>query len=249
MEGDRGAVSRSTALLTVALALGAVACQTPPPSAPPVQARASDPAVEAHQALERRDWAAAAPLLRQAIARDPKNLGLRYRLAICATQLDQWDEAIREFEWVLANAPAGAPEAIEARSWLVAAGLLSPAGATTTPTESRTAGDLANGDSGLSGRVILDNPGQGPAPQPHAQVHLVGIPHTPTADLRFTTGTDDDGQFEFKSIPAGPYRLTNNIAGPPIWRLKVLLESGQQTTLDLKPDNSIKFRDDFPQNP
>ncbi len=222
---------------------------SPPPPAPPVQARASDPVVEAHQALERRDWAAAAPLLREAIARDANNLSLHYRLATCATHLDQWDEATREFEWVLANAPAGAPEAIEARSWLVQAGLLRPAGATTTPTESPTAGDLPNGDSGLSGRVILDNPGHGPAPQRHAQVHLVGIPQTPTADLRFTTGTDDDGQFQFKSIPAGPYKLTNNYAGPPIWRLKVLLEPGQQTTLDLTPNNSIKFRDDFPQNP
>lgn len=46
---------------------------------------------------------------------------------------------------------------------------------------------------------------------------------------------------------AGSYKLTNRIAGQPIWRLRVEFKPGEQKTLDLTPANSIAARDDFPE--
>ena len=53
--------------------------------------------------MDRRDYAAAAPLLRKALIRHPTDLDTHYRLGVSASHLDQVDEAGREFEWVVAH--------------------------------------------------------------------------------------------------------------------------------------------------
>ena len=40
--------------------------------------------------------------------------------------------------------------------------------------------------------------------------------------------------------------LTDRVAGPVIWRLRVELQPSQEMTLSLTPANSVKVRDDFP---
>src|SRR5437870_10187068 len=103
------------------LALGALVmagCQRAP-----VVPGASAPAVgnhvdEAKTALAAANWAGAAPHLRAALQQDPNSLFLHSNLAVCATWLDLKDEAIREFEWVVANAPGDSEEAKIARRWL-----------------------------------------------------------------------------------------------------------------------------------
>ena len=55
-----------------------------------------------------------------------------------------------------------------------------------------------------------------------------------------------EGRFEFKNVPAGTYKLTNRIAGEPLWRLKVDVADGQTASVDLTPQNSLRVRDDFP---
>src|SRR5437879_12378682 len=72
---------------------------------------------EAKTALAAANWAAAAPHLRAALQQDPSSLFLHANLAVCATWLDLRDEAIREFEWVVAHAPADSEETKTARSW------------------------------------------------------------------------------------------------------------------------------------
>ena len=59
--------------------------------------------------------------------------------------------------------------------------------------------------------------------------------------------TDDDGGFRFPKLAAGPYKLTNRIAGRPIWRLRVELKPGEGKQLELTPANSTATRDDFPE--
>ena len=59
--------------------------------------------------------------------------------------------------------------------------------------------------------------------------------------------TDQDGRYVFTKIPPGAYKLTNTVAGPPLWRLRVTIDPGRETTLDLNNGNSLTVRDDFPQ--
>src|SRR5262249_61587581 len=74
----------------------------------------------ARAAMASRDWAAAASLFRQAIAKTPDDVALHYDLAICASYLDLRDEATREFQWVLVHGAAGSEETQVPRRWLPA---------------------------------------------------------------------------------------------------------------------------------
>ena len=201
-----------------------------------------DVVAEARKALAMQAWAAAAPHLRTAITRNPDDLFLHYNLAVCATWLERRDEAVREFEWVVAHAPAESEEAKTARQWLAdARGRAEPTGA-------RRGSDSADptlGDSGLYGIVLWGEAGQSPTLQRRLQLHLIGLPGSPTKDLRYSLRSDEYGHYEFKRIVSGAYKLTNVIAGRPKWRLRVVLEAGRDVAMDLTPDNGIAGRDDF----
>lgn len=226
------------ALASVCLVL-AVGCQSPPPAPPPT---ATAPvAMDAARAFERREWVLAARLLREALVRDPNNLTLHYHLAIAASHLDLRAEAIREFKWVLEMAARGSQEAETARRWLTEAGVLVAEGQPVGPVPDETTGDAA-----LSGRVVWDAPAEAPVDTRRMQLFLIGLPDTPTREQRYVLRTDQEGRFDFKRIVAGPYRLTNRVAGDPTWRLKVQIEPGREQTLDLGPANSTRARDDFP---
>jgi hypothetical protein len=79
------------------------------------------------------------------------------------------------------------------------------------------------------------------------QLHLYGVANTATKDQRYSVRTDEEGRYEFKRIVAGPYKLTNRVAGRPNWRVRVEVESGRDTAFDLHPGNSMNVRDDFPE--
>ena len=64
-----------------------------------------NPLVGAVDALNREDYAAAAPLLEQALESDPDNVEARFNLAFALTQLAQDDRAIAEYEKVLQVKP------------------------------------------------------------------------------------------------------------------------------------------------
>jgi hypothetical protein len=229
-------------LLATATVLGlTLACTSPPPGpAPGVTAR--DVAAEAMAAVDRGEWARAAELLREALRQDPASVKLHYHLAIAATHLDLRDEAIREFQWILANVAAELPEAQEARRWLTDAGVLRRPAAEQVGTPSDRITEETRGDSGLSGRVVWADG----KPTARVQLFLKGVPKTPRENLQWVLRSDDSGAFEFKRIPAGTYMLTNKVAGDPTWRLRVQLTPGEITTLDLSEANSAKVRDDFP---
>jgi hypothetical protein len=232
-------------LLTAALLGLAPGCTSPPPSLPTPGATARDVTAEAMAAVERADWARAAELLREALRLEPTSLRLHYHLALAATHLNLRDEAISEFQWVLAHVAPELPEAQEARRWLTDAGVL---GRSASETASTPASDAIShetpGDSVVSGRVVWANG----KPTARLQVFLRGAPKTPTQTLQWVRRTDDSGYFEFRRIPAGTYMLTNTVAGEPTWRLRVQLEPGQTLTLDLSEANSAKVRDDFPES-
>jgi hypothetical protein len=216
-------------------------CSSPAPQAPTAQ---SDVAADALRAFERSDWVPAARLLREALAKDPASLKLHYYLAVTATHLDLIEEAVREFQWVLANAPATSAESQAARTWLTAAGRLGKerSVAATTPTE-----DTPANASTVHGQIVWTD-GEPPVPKSRLQLFLRGLPNTPTKEEYHVLRTDEEGRFSFKRVVPGTYQLTNRIAGEPLWRLRVQLQPGQDMALDLTPQNSLKSRDDFPQD-
>ena len=234
---------RSLAALWLGLAL--TACGSPGPTT-----RAQDDIVaEAMRAFDRSEWALAGRLLREAASKRPGDLRVRYSLAVTATHLELRDEAIREFRWVLANAP-GSPEAQAARNWLLAAGALSVGESTAPAPPSAGPADVVakdpdRGNSFVRGHVSW-NDGTPPMSLTRLQLFLKGLDNTPTKDFFMVTRTDEQGRFEFKNVPAGTYRLTNRVAGDPLWRLRVSVGTGQATSLELTAQNSFRARDDFP---
>ena len=229
--------------LVLAVVLGLAGCGGSP-SAPEPSAGGVDPVALAHQAFDRDDCAAAAPLFRTLVGRNPENLEFHFKLGVCTSQLSLIDETVREFQWVLAHAPDGSAEADTAREWLTKAGHLSDA--TASASDGSSEANEREGDSGVSGVVTWAEPGAEPQPRQRMQVHLIALPGQEIAEQRFTVRTDQDGRYSFKRVPAGSYKVTNSVGGTPQWRLQLKLEAGRETTLDLNTGNSVSVRDDFP---
>lgn len=218
------------------LALAACEAPAPPPRAEP------DLATQAAQALARGEYAQAATLYRRALETSPESLPLHYGLAVAASHLDQREEAIREFTWVLERGQAGSAEVEAARRWLAAAGALPrKAMAATPPEEGREVGNAS-----LEGTAAFAEDGADAKPMSRMTLSLIGQPGGQAADERRTLRTDEEGRYKFKNMVPGVYMLTNRVAGQPIWRLRVELRPSQEMVLDLNPANSVKVRNDFP---
>ncbi len=223
-------------LLAFGLALVFAGCQRAPEKPTSAPLAAVTDLEQAKKALAVANWAGAVPHLRAALRKDPDSLFIHYNLAICATWLDKQDEAVREFQWVLDHASSDSDEATTARKWLAKKG------------KSVEISEVVHnnpfvGDSGLHGVVMW---GQPPVLQNRMQLLLIGLPDSPTKDVRFVLRTDQDGHYEFKRIPAGSYKLEVLLEMKPRWRLKVAVEPGQDVAVDLTPENSFPARNDFP---
>jgi hypothetical protein len=81
---------------------------------------------------------------------------------------------------------------------------------------------------------------------PLLQLFLKGRPNAPNREERYYVRTDQAGHFSFDNVAPGVYKLTNRVAGKPLWRLRVELKPAESATLDLSPANGIAQRDDFP---
>ena len=227
----------------IALVVTLAACQ----GAPPPRPTAKDTGSLAAEALERGDYVLAADLYRTALAGDPGNLKLHYGLAVAASHLDRRTEAVSEFTWVLDRAPAGSDEAKTAHQWLTSVGAL-PRGRSGLSQDSPTPDENATKDkektATVDGRVLF---GETPAAiAPMKRMQLLLYDH-PSKENYFRMRTDEAGHFRFTNVPPGVYKLTDKVAGPPTWRLRVELKAGQEITLELNPGNSTKVRDDFPE--
>ncbi len=230
-------------LLTLLLAVIA-GCGGRPPAATPV---AKNPAALAAEALDAGDYAKAAALYREALQQAPNSVPLHYGLGVAASYLQWRDEAIREFSWVVdrvAHGAAGATEAAEARQWLISAGVLQrrPSVVAMSPSgEEQKAGGAR-----LEGQAVFAEDGESPKPMSLLQVFLKGRPGTPNQEQRYYVRTDQSGHFTFDNVAPGVYKLTNRVAGKPLWRLRVELKPDEHAALDLSPANSVAQRDDFP---
>lgn len=228
------------ALALVTLALAA-ACESP--TAPRQEAVGPSLATLAADALDRGDHAGAADLYRRALAASPDSLSLHYGLAVAASHLNLKDEAIREFRWVLERGAKGSAEVVAAHRWLAAAGVLPAQEASPTASEERRP-EAAS--ASLEGRMASAEPGQEGKPAYRRMVILYGLTDSPAKDERYQTRTDENGSFRFPRVAPGSYMVTDAVAGPRTWRLRIQLQPGQALTLDLTPANATKVRDDFP---
>jgi hypothetical protein len=228
---------------SLALGLFLAACNAGQP-APQPKAQATG-ATNAFEALQAGDYQRAAELYRHALAAEPGSVVLHYGLAVAASYLQLKDETAREFRWVLEQAPPASEEAGVARNWLVNAGLLSrPSALSPTPT---VAEQLGEHEASIEGHAVFGEDGKAPEPMRRLQLFLVGQKGSPTNDEYHRVRTDEDGRYRFPKVLAGSYRLTNRIAGQPIWRLRVEVKPGESKQLDLTPANSTTTRDDFPE--
>jgi hypothetical protein len=226
-------VRHATVPLVALLACG---CGGSPSAAPaPLAVVPSDPATEARLAMAAGDWQTAMGHLRQALVRTPHSVDVHYRLAVCASHLDLHREAVREFEWVLAHARSDSPEARTARSWLAETARTSPARVASAVGTAPASGPSTGA---LSGTVTWREPGATPQPRARQLLMLIGQDGTPTKDTRYRVRTNRDGRFEFKDVVPGPYQVTDALDGRPTWRLRVVVEAGRETVLDLSPTNS-----------
>jgi len=235
-------VRPSTIALLGFLVLAGPACRSQT-STPPAQVEAG-PAARAGTAMEAGRYAEAVALYREALARTPESVALRYALAVALSYTDR-GAAIREFQWVMANAQPGSQERVESQAWLTRAGALPSVPAASD----RSAGpERQVGNAVLVGRALFAEAGVQPEPMRRLQLFLRGQPGSPTKEERHVLRTDEDGNFKFPSVPPGPYMLTNRLAGQPIWRLRVELKPAEEQQLELNPGNSVAVRDDFPES-
>jgi hypothetical protein len=231
---------RAIALLGF-LALAGAACQSES-ARPPRTAVEAGPVARAGVALNAGRYSEAAALYREVLSRAPQRIDLRYGLAVALSYFDR-AAAIREFQWVMANAPADSQESVESRAWLTRAGALPSVAA-----PSRPAGpERQPGNAVLVGRAVYAEAGGKPEPMRRLQLFLRGQPDSPVKDGRYVLRTDEDGSFRFSNIPPGTYMLTNRLAGRPIWRLRVELKPADEKLVELNVGNSVALRDDFPE--
>jgi Tfp pilus assembly protein PilF len=233
--------SRVCALLVLMLL---AACQSP--SQPTRLTSSEDAAVLAARALAAGRYADALQLYGQALGEAPGKMELHYGLAVASSYLDHRDDAIREFRWVLQYGPPSAAEVEASRQWLIRAGAL-PAAAYAATDPSRPEQERAAGNASLEGHAVFAEGGQSPQPMQRLQLFLVGQPDSPTQRERYNLRTDEHGNFKFPDVVPGPYKLTNRVAGQPIWRLRVELKASEVKVLELTPANSVASQDDFPE--
>jgi hypothetical protein len=227
-------------LAALPLLLLLVACQGPAPAPP---GAAPDLAVQAAEALDKGDYQRAADLYGRALEAAPESLPLHYGLGVAASHLGNKDVAVREFRWVLARGIAGSPEVEAARRWLVSVGALPRPAVAAKPADEGPG--FSHGS--VEGRAVFAEGGEEPKPAQRMMVILVGQPNSPTKEERYNLRTDENGRFKFPKVVPGPYMLTDRVAGPPKWRMRIEIQPGQEMVLDLTSANSTKVRDDFPE--
>jgi len=96
----------------------------------------------------------------------------------------------------------------------------------------------------LSGSVRWGR-SKGEKPMARQQLFLKGFEGSSLGQI-YEVHTDSAGHYRFIGITPGTYALTNRIDGPPIWRLKVVVEAEKVKEMNLSPQNSVNARDDYP---
>jgi hypothetical protein len=231
---------RSRAALAGLLAACVVAgasCQAQRPETPRAAAPAPDPFDLARAAVSRGDHATAVALLHDLLPAHPDNLEAHYLLAVSASHLDHHDEASREFQWVVGHGDPGSTEVAIAREWLASRARSIPQSPAPPPVAVVNVAPAQKPELASLSGTALDAGGA----KTRLLLFLKGVPGTAVQDESHTLRTDRRGQFHFSNVVPGEYLLTDAVAGPATWRLRLTLTRAERRVIDLSPTNSTSL--------
>ncbi|MBM4439942.1 MAG: hypothetical protein FJ027_05955 [Candidatus Rokubacteria bacterium] len=230
----RPAARAASALLAGALLFAVAACDSrAPQTSAPAPAPASDPREDAVALAAKGEHAAAVVKYREALQREPDDVGLHFGLASSLSQLDRREETIAEFQWVVANGPPGSLEVATARQWLAGA----------TGSEPTRLDPAAVPTGTLSGKITW--PGL-PSEKEFGIRVMVHNGEGPNAIRKFARTKMNDS-YAIADLPEGSYTVVG-LAGPTrVWSdIPITITPGRPTVLDLTPANAVVSPNDFP---
>ena len=187
----------------------------------------------------RRDFTGALAAYRAALDRAPDDLRLHYLTGVTLTELDRRDEARAELQWVSDHGTQEREEVVLARQWLASRGprssartsVPSPAAASTEP-----AGDGRVGGKTEWKRLDPDRP------VPRLQLVLVGD-QSATKGRRYSTMVPLNEPYQFTGVQPGEYRLLAQVGMKRLWDVRVTVQPGKPTELDLTEGTSLASPD------
>jgi tetratricopeptide (TPR) repeat protein len=236
----RAAWNRWAGIAILMLALASVACQRAQPvsSALPDKAVASvDLLAEGDSRYRREDFAGALEAYQTALQKSPEDPRLRYRAAAALASLGRREEAVAAFTWVVEHGTREHhEEVLLARQWLSATHTapvvrgartsISP----TVPVEPTSVGQV----QGNTAWKQLDSD----RAAPQLQLLLVGEGGA-TQGRRYGARVALNEPYRFTNIQAGEYRLMGQVGMIRLWDVKVRVQDGQPTVLDLTEANTM----------
>ena len=210
---------------------------------------APSPIEEAARLLGQEDFKGAEAQYRLALRQAPEDVAVHYGLGTVLSHLDRPDEAREHFEWVLKHASRDREEVALARRWLAQLRSAEPGEApseeemeeaTTEPgaTATAVAGGTVKGTTRWPGITAESRPTS-------LELTLVREGATATSTpltLRVRLGS----AYRFSRVPAGTYALVGHADGRDLWKRKVTIAPGAETTVDLTPETSLLGPDQFP---
>jgi len=240
-------------LRLLAAALLLTACQQSP-ALPAPAATGVSPAeqlrAEGDVFMAGGNYAGALEKFRQAIDLEPTSVPLRFVLGTAYSFLDRRPEAIAQFRWVMANAPAGSTELEESRRWLARVGALvevAEAGRSDVAAEAATKKADPASQGSVSGQTQWSgvNPAEQRVP---IKVSLIGGDEA-TRQVGLRRDISLGERFEFKDVPEGQYRLVGVFDDRIIWDQRITVKGGKQTDIALNQGVSSVPADTIPLAP
>jgi hypothetical protein len=242
-----------TLLVAVLLGLALAGCQrssVPASAAPPeiVGSLTVRYKADGDELMKQQRHEEAAVKYQAALNEAPSDIPVRYALAVALSYLPaRRDEAVDHFRTVVQRGTSGSPEVRAAREWLANARELEglPSSSASSATASSATSSTATSDS-KKGHVLGKITWGDIEPRKkmvRLNVSLIGD-EAETRDVRMGRPDFKIGKgYEFRNVPPGAYRLLAEVAGTPMWDLKVVVPAEKPTTLDLTESNASVARD------
>jgi hypothetical protein len=186
----------------------------------------------------RRDFTGALAAYRAALEQAPGDLRLRYLIGVTLTELDRRDEARVELQWVADHGTNAREEVVLARQWLARGTRRPPSRA---PVASPAAAPEAAGEGRLGGRTEWKNL-DAERPLPRLQMVLTGD-QSATKGRRYATIVRLNDRYEFVGVQPGEYRLLAQVGMKRLWDVRVTVQRGKPTELDLTEATSLASPD------
>ena len=229
-------------VLIGATVLVLVGCQRAPTQAPassPPSVSATELQADGDARRTRGDFTGALTAYRAALQLAPGDLRLRYLIGVTLTDLDRRDEARVELQWVVDHGTQEREEVVLARQWLTnRAARQSPRGGGAAATSSSPE---PSGDGRLSGKTEWKHL-DADRPTPRLQLVLMGD-QTATKSRRYATMVRLNEPYQFVGVQPGEYRLMAQVGMKRLWDVRVTVQPGKPTELDLTEASSVASPD------